>query len=365
MTPQRIAMLLSGGVDSAVAMRLLVDAGHDVHAFYLKIWLEEELAALGECPWEEDLHFARAVCAQAGVPLAVVPLQQQYHRTVVDAALHELQAGRTPSPDIWCNERVKFGAFWQHLSSPQVDRDFDAVGSGHYARVDRAAGRIRLRKGRDPIKDQTYFLYRLDQQQLGRCHFPLGDLTKAQVRDRARVLNLPNRDRPDSQGICFLGKIRFDDFVGSYLGERPGEIRQRSTDRILGQHRGPWFATIGQRKGLGLGGGPWYVVEKDLSANVVYVAHATELPEHLRRRLVLSDVHWIRGESPLAEHSAPVSLDATVKLRHGPATTPCTVQPGDGGQLSVTLETADPGVAAGQSAVLYDDDTCLGGGVIT
>ncbi len=348
----RVALLLSGGVDSSVALRLLQEDGHDVTAFYLKIWLEDELAHLGDCPWEEDLGYAREVCEEASVPLEVIPLQREYHRRVVRWTISELSAGRTPSPDVLCNRRVKFGAFFDALAA----RPFDRVASGHYARIRRRPERCELLKGVDPVKDQTYFLFRLDQAQLSRCLFPLGTLGKAEVRRLARRRSLPNRDRRDSQGICFLGKIRYDDFVLGYLGERPGEIREIDSGRRLGGHRGYWFHTIGQRRGLGLGGGPWYVVAKDPRRNLIYVSHQGDLASHSSRRFRIPEVHWI-GQAPSSDR-------LEVKIRHSPQTCPCRVTAGTGGGLEVELEVADPGIAEGQAAVLYDGERCLGGGMI-
>ncbi|MCP3964669.1 MAG: tRNA 2-thiouridine(34) synthase MnmA [bacterium] len=348
----RIAVLLSGGVDSSVALRLLREEGHEVHAFYLKIWLEDELAHLGDCPWEKDLRFAREVCATADVPLEVVSLQREYHRLVVSWTIAELSAGRTPSPDILCNRHVKFGAFFETVA----DRPFDRVASGHYARIRRRGEDVELFKGSDPVKDQTYFLFRLSQSQLGRCLFPVGELHKSEVRDLAHRFELPNRERKDSQGICFLGKIRFDDFVRSYLGERRGEIREVESGRRLGEHRGYWFHTTGQRRGLGLGGGPWYVVAKDVRENVVYVSNRSHLAEHRRDRFAVPDVHWI-GRPPESDR-----LD--VKVRHSPKTIPCRIRQRSGGGLEVRLDEADPGIAEGQWAVLYDGERCLGGGMI-
>ncbi|NJL26954.1 MAG: tRNA 2-thiouridine(34) synthase MnmA [Thermoanaerobaculia bacterium] len=351
----RVALLLSGGVDSSVALHLLKrERGLELHAFYLKIWLEDELAFLGECPWEDDLHYARAVCANAGVPLEVVPMQQTYHRRVVADAIAELEAGHTPSPDVWCNERIKFGAFLDHLDEHFQAR-FDRIASGHYARRVEVEHGFELHKGRDPVKDQTYFLYRLDQRQLGRCWFPLGDLTKPEVRALAHELELPNRDRRDSQGICFLGRIRYADFVRGYLGERPGEVRETGTGRKLGEHRGHWFYTIGQRQGLGLGGGPWFVVAKEPQANRVWVAHReTEIGGR--------DRFWV--PAPCWIGPPPANDRLEVKLRHSPTTLPCRlVELADGG-LEVTLASEDPGIAPGQSAVFYDGSRCLGGGLL-
>ncbi len=351
--PLRVAVLLSGGVDSSVALRLLQEQGHEVVAFYLKIWLEDELQHLGECPWEEDLGYARAVCQDAGVALEVMSLQREYHERVVAEAVAELGAGRTPSPDVLCNRRVKFGVFLDQLDA--LPGSFDKVASGHYARIEHDGRLYRLRKGVDPVKDQTYFLCRLDQRQLARTLFPLGAYRKSEVRRLARGFGLPNCDRRDSQGICFLGKLPYDAFVKSYLGTRPGEIREVETGRVLGEHRGLWFHTVGQRRGLGLGGGPWYVVAKDLERNVVFVAHGEEAPRHRRERFRVARLHWIAG--------APEKDRLTIRVRHSPSVGECRVRLQDG-KAEVELAEADPGIAPGQTAVFYDGDECLGGGTI-
>ena len=346
------AVLLSGGVDSSLALHLLREAGHRLRAFYLKVWLEEELSFLGDCPWEEDLRYAQAVCAQAGVPLEIVPLQAEYLEKVVEHALDELRAGRTPSPDIHCNRRIKFGAFLDRLGGA-----FAKVASGHYARLEEQHGQYRLLRAADPVKDQTYFLSDLDQGQLGQVLFPIGHLPKQEVRRLAAQYGLPTQDRKDSQGICFLGRIDYRAFVRARLGERPGAIVDRQSGKTLGTHRGLWFHTIGQRHGLGLGGGPWFVVGKDLEAEVLWVAHEAQEEVRLRHRFEVGRPHWISAP--------PGEGEVAVKLRHGPQTTRCTLSPLEAGRLLVELSQPDPGVAPGQHAVFYQDEVCLGGAVIT
>ncbi|MEM8996255.1 MAG: tRNA 2-thiouridine(34) synthase MnmA [Acidobacteriota bacterium] len=356
----RVAILLSGGVDSSVALhRLLAGevaelgsvAPADVLACYLKIWLEDELAFLGDCPWDEDLDYARAVCRSAGVELAVVPLQRSYRQLVIEDALDELRAGRTPSPDILCNRRVKFGAFSERLEELG---DFDWIASGHYARTRRRGdGAAELLRGVDPVKDQTYFLHRLEQRQLQRLIFPLGDLEKSEVRRRADELGLPNRTRRDSQGLCFLGGVGFGDFVRAPRGARPGPPRDVETGDVLGEHRGHWFHTIGQRRGLGLGGGPWFVVGKDVDADTLWVRHGDRLESGTDDRFVATSLHWV-GEPLSAER-------AHVRIRHGPGLSPARFFP-RGADLEIRLDAKDPGVAPGQAAVIYDGEVCLGGG---
>jgi len=354
----KTAVLLSGGVDSSVALRELQAQGrHQLTAFYLKIWLEDELSFLGECPWEEDLAYARAVCDQAGVQLKVLPLQAEYYEKVVEYALKELKAGHTPSPDIFCNQRVKFGAFYD-----KVGEEFDLVASGHYGVVRHEQGVAKLFRSPDPVKDQSYFLSHLSQQQLSRIAFPIGAYSKAHVRALAQHYNLANKDRKDSQGICFLGKIKYNDFVGHYLGYRAGSIVDRESGKILGEHKGFWFHTIGQRSGLGLGNGPWYVVGKDLDSNVVLVSHQQHRGDQNRTNFVVGSLTWIHRPPQLGEQ-------LTCKLRHGPELLECRVEPVPGPtlvepRLRVVLGKGDLGIAPGQFSVFYSGEECLGAGMI-
>lgn len=348
----KIAVLLSGGVDSSVALNLIKrDNGHEVTAFYLKIWLEDDLAFLGECPWETDLHYARAVCEQVGVPLEIVPLQTKYFEKVVEHAISELKAGRTPSPDILCNQRIKFGEFFNC-----IDPSFAKVASGHYAQIEARAGQFWLKRAPDPVKDQTYFLSSLSQAQLSRALFPIGRFTKAEVRELAQQFDLPTQSRKDSQGICFLGKIRYRDFVEAYLGEKSGDIVELETGQVWGQHRGYWFYTIGQRKGLGLHGGPWFVVKKDVEQNIIYVSHQEHLTDQARDTFNVAKVHWIAA--------APTKRDLHLKIRHSPHFEACWIEPLGQNRLTVHLANDEPGIAPGQSAIFYDGEICLGGGVI-
>ena len=348
----KIAVLLSGGVDSSVALSLLAEQDHELHAYYLKVWLEDEVAYLGDCPWEEDMRFVRAVCDLYDVPLTIVPLQAEYLDRVVAHALSELRQGRTPSPDIFCNERIKFGAFFDH-----IDADVDRVASGHYARIGHEDGRCVLRRGVDPVKDQTYFLSNLRQDQLLRAAFPIGDLLKSQVRAIADDLELPNRARKDSQGICFLGKIRYRDFIQFHLGSKPGDIIDETSRDKLGEHEGFWFYTIGQRFGLGLSGGPWYVADKDTDRNIVYVVHRDQLQQSRRSAFAVRALNWI-GDPPDRD-------ELQVRIRHAPELATCHVRPSSSADtLEVDLAEPDPGIASGQHAVFYDGDICLGGGII-
>jgi len=346
------AVLVSGGVDSSVAlMRLAAERRDELTAVYLKIWLEDDAAFLGECPWEEDLAIVRRVCDMAGVPLEVVPLQREYLERIVTPTVESLRRGLTPSPDVFCNRHIKFGAFAELAG----DR-FDRIASGHYARTCRRDGHTRLLRGLDPVKDQTYFLSQMTEAQLARAVFPIGGLHKFQVRAEARRLGLPNRDRPDSQGLCFLGRIPYDRFVRFHLGDRPGNIRDRDSGRVLGTHRGPWFHTIGQRRGLGLSGGPWYVCGKDLETDTVWVTHGDRLDAHAHSEVRVAEAHWIVDPPTVAE--------LEVRIRHGQQPVPCELEL-EGSGFVVRMHRGDPGVAPGQIAVVSSGDEVLGGGVIS
>ncbi|MFP4211077.1 MAG: tRNA 2-thiouridine(34) synthase MnmA [Alkalispirochaeta sp.] len=375
------AVLVSGGVDSAVALHTLRRQGiSSIRAYYLKIWLEDDLSFLGNCPWEEDLRYARDVCAAAKVPLEVIPLQQEYYDRVVSYTLEELRNGFTPSPDIFCNQRIKFGAFFDAIGGST-----DRIATGHYAGLERVEGApVRLMLAPDPVKDQTYFLSHLSQEQLSRAEFPLGSMTKEQVRARAAELDLSNKDRPDSQGICFLGRIRYPDFVRHYLGSKDGPIIDDETGAELGRHNGAWFYTIGQRQGLGLGNGPWYVTGRDIDSNVITVTHGTAVAARAKNTFTIGDLTWTSGAPAVRrDGDAPRISDSSfrdtivgdairlkAKIRHGPALTGCTVERLDGTsfadatRLRVTMDEADRGVAPGQFAVLYDPPYCLGAGKI-
>ncbi len=349
----KIAVLVSGGVDSSVALALLKNAGHNVTAFYLKIWLEDELAYLGNCPWEEDLEFVRAVTTQLQVPLEIVPLQKEYWERVVSSSIEEVKNGRTPNPDMLCNARIKFGAFFDAIGDK-----YDFVATGHYAWTEEKGGKKYLKKTPDAIKDQTYFLSQLSKSQLKRAIFPIGGFEKTKVRALAEEYDLPNAKRKDSQGICFLGKIPFDEFLRHHLGEKKGNLVDIETGKVMGEHNGFWYFTIGQREGIGLSGGPWYVVKKDVVTNTIYIGHQGARVENATDHFLVTNLNWFNDKP---EDGAELS----VKLRHGPKEYLCTVQWQDEETLEVFLQNeTDPGVAAGQYAVFYSGEYCLGGGVI-
>jgi tRNA-5-taurinomethyluridine 2-sulfurtransferase len=348
----KIAVLLSGGVDSSVALNLLKEQGHDITAFYLKIWLQDEFSFLGECPWEEDLSFAREVCRLADVPLEVLPLQNEYWDMVVSYTISEIKEGRTPNPDIFCNSLIKFGQFYD-----KIDTAFEKVASGHYAKVDEEENKFKLKTAPDPVKDQTYFLAYLTQQQLSRALFPLGNFNKKEVRNFAVQLNLPNMQRRDSQGICFLGQIKFNEFVKHHLGEIKGDIIEFNSGKKMGEHKGYYFYTIGQRSGLGLSGGPWYVVQKDVKENIIYISHE-DISKTYKDIFRVTKFNWISG-------TRPDKTELRVKIRHGANYFKCVINFIENDLAEVKIDKPDQGIAPGQFAVFYDGDECLGGGVIT
>jgi len=394
-----VAMLLSGGVDSSVALHLLLRQNYNVTAFYLRIWLEDELAHLGECPWEDDLQVCQAVCDHAGktgksVQLETVSLGKEYREQVVSYTIEEAKRGRTPNPDIMCNSRVKFGCFLEYIETSGME--FDYVASGHYARLEEvvpsstAAIQIpkkkRLFRAPDPVKDQSYFLCALTQQQLSKVIFPIGSYQKSEVRELANHFQLPNRDRPDSQGLCFLGKVKFDEFLASYLGKRPGDVVDALNGEVIGRHNGLWYHTVGQRKGIGkvmhplaTARGPWYVVAKDQKRDFVYVSnkyHEEEGFASSRSEFEVEDVRWILGEPPVEVQEEDSSLRIPswketrmdMKIRHGPRIVQGSLFLKDDGSVgNICLDKKDGGLAPGQYVVFYQPgtDECLGAGVIS
>jgi len=355
-----IAVLLSGGVDSSVSMRLLREQGYKVQPFYLKVWLQDELAHLGECPWEEDVAYATAVCNQVGLDLEVVPLQEEYWNRVVQYTVDEARSGRTPNPDIMCNSRVKFGVFYDRFG-----KDFGKIASGHYAQVsfNETYNSVDLLRSVDDWKDQTYFLSHLRQDQVGKALFPVGSFSKQEVRQLAESYQLPNCLRKDSQGICFLGKLRFDSFLEHHLGLHPGPLVEMETGIQVGLHRGYWFYTLGQRKGLGLSGGPWYVSGKNADLNLVYVTRQERNEQEASMYFEVEAVSWIRGIAP----TEPERMQMEVKIRHGPAFCKVANMVDDAdrpGVWQITLEGGIHGLAPGQFAAFYCGPVCLGSGVI-
>ena len=354
----RIAALISGGVDSAVAVHRLVEQGHDIHLFYIRIGLDKSEEG-GNCESEEDIEMCTFIAKRYGLPFDVVSLQQEYWDNVMDYALRTVRQGLTPNPDIMCNRMIKFGFFeerWGH--------EFDLTATGHYATVIEEEGLKWLGTAPDPVKDQTDFLARITYKQLSHAIFPIGDLPKSRVREIALETRLPNAMRKDSQGICFLGKINYNDFIRSHIGEKNGPIIELETGRKLGEHHGVWFHTIGQRKGLGLSGGPWFVVRKNVPDNVLYVSNGYDTEKQYGNQLLLTEMQWITRD-PWPEACDAVNI--SFKNRHAPAFTPATLTRLDNGEYRIDSSERVQGIAPGQFGVIYTPDNriCLGSGIIT
>lgn len=352
MTRKHVIVGVSGGVDSAVAALLLLEQGYRVSAMFMKNWEEDDTDE--HCAAAEDFQEARAVCARLEIPLHAVNFAHDYWERVFAHFLREYRAGRTPNPDVLCNKEIKFKAFLDHA----LRLGADAIATGHYARVAFDRGYQRLLTARDADKDQTYFLHALGQRALTHTLFPLGTLLKSEVRARARAAGLPNHARKDSTGICFIGERRFKAFLNRYLPAQPGDIRT-TTGEDKGRHDGLMFYTIGQRHGLGIGGPgePWYVVDKDLSRNVLVVAQGDAHPALYTQGLLTEEASWI-AEPP----SLPVACEAKTRYRQHAQS--CTVHARLDGGLHVEFTAPQRAVTPGQSVVFYRDGECLGGAVI-
>lgn len=360
---KRVATLLSGGVDSSVAVALLVEAGVRPDLWYIQIGPDRDSTDY-TCTIEEDLEMARAVAYKYKLPLQVVDLHKDYWEKVVDYTMTRVREGLTPNPDVMCNRLIKFGVF-----DERVGKDYDIIATGHYActEVD-LEGRKWLCTSPDPVKDQTDFLAQIEPWQLKKACFPIGHLSKAEVRAVAEREHLAAAHRKDSQGICFLGKIDYNDYIRNFLGEKPGQVIDRSTGRVLGLHRGLWFHTIGQRKGLGFSGGPWYVVEKDMRRNILWVVNGYDPEESYCDHFRIVAPHWLTVDpftAGLIDGEACTSgSNVTLKIRHTPDFCPAHVKLQEDGSLDVHTEQPLQGVAPGQFGVLYDlqHHRCYGSG---
>jgi tRNA-specific 2-thiouridylase len=333
---------LSGGVDSSVSAALLKQQGYHVVGVYMKNWTQDVAGVA--CPWKQDLADARAAAATLDIPFKVFDFQDQYRAHVVDVMVAEYQAGRTPNPDVLCNEEIKFKLFLQTALADGAD----LIATGHYARTSDG----RLLQASDTHKDQTYFLYRVTEDALRRTIFPLGELTKPEVRRLAASFNLPTATKPDSQGICFVGEVGIKEFLRQYVPAEPGPVLT-AAGQTIGTHDGALFYTHGQRHGLGIGGGkPYYVTHKDIAANTVYV---TDNPDDLELEtdtFGLTSPQWI-NDAPAAGRTYQVRTRYRADLIN------CRIDQG-----TVTMERTERAVTPGQSAVIYDGDRVVGGGLI-
>lgn len=364
MKPQRIVVGLSGGVDSAVTAWLLKQQGHEVVGIFMKNWEDDDDSEY--CSSNIDFVDAAAVADVIGIEIEHVNFAADYKDRVFAEFLREYQAGRTPNPDVLCNAEIKFKAFLDHAMRLGAEK----IATGHYARVRERAGRFELLKGLDPAKDQSYFLHRLNQAQLSRTLFPVGELAKTEVRRLAEVAGLPNARKKDSTGICFIGERPFREFLNRYLSHEPGPIED-DRGRHLGRHVGLSFYTLGQRQGLGIGGvkdkragrgggdhAPWYVARKDLQTNTLFVVQGHDHPWLQYAALRAQEVSWVAGEPPPA---GPLAA----KARYRQSDAGCRFEPlADGSGFQLHFDQAQWAVTPGQSAVLYNGEVCLGGGII-
>ncbi len=351
----KIMVGLSGGVDSSVAAGLLLDEGCDVVGAFMKNWSETKDPQTGECAWKEERRDAMRVAAQLGIPFMTFDFEKAYDETVVAYLYREYAAGRTPNPDILCNRAIKFDLFLKAA----LEAGADAVATGHYARVIRKPdGSHTLLAGLDRAKDQSYFVFSLGQEQLSRVRFPVGHLDKRDVRAYARGRGLAVADKKDSQGICFIGKVELRDFLRRALAPKPGSIVDADSGAIIGKHGDAQAFTIGQRHGLGIGGGaPYYVVAVDVASGNVTVARGSDHPALFRDRLIAGDWHWTAGRAPA------FPLAARARIRYRQPLQDCEVRPSGSG-LDVRFSSPQRAVTPGQFVVLYDGDEVLGGGVI-
>ncbi|HEX4928563.1 MAG TPA: tRNA 2-thiouridine(34) synthase MnmA [Burkholderiales bacterium] len=349
----KVVVGMSGGVDSSVAALLLKREGHEVVGLFMKNWEDDDDDEY--CSTRQDLIDAAAAADVIGIELEAVNFAAEYKDRVFAEFLREYRAGRTPNPDVLCNAEIKFKAFLDHALRLGAER----IATGHYARLVHGEGKCRLLKGADAAKDQSYFLHRLTQAQLERVHFPVGALKKSEVRRIAREAGLPNHAKKDSTGICFIGERPFRDFLNRYLPRLPGPIVDEH-GKTVGQHIGLAFYTIGQRKGIGLGGpgAPWYVADKRLASNELVVVRGHDHPLLLKRALEALDASWIGGEAP------PAHSRHTAKTRYRQVDAPCVLAGLADGGIKVEFDAPQWAVTPGQSVVLYDGDTCLGGAII-
>ena len=377
MSKQRVVVGLSGGVDSAVTAHLLKAQGHEVIGIFMKNWEDDDSDDENSkyCSSNIDFVDAAAVADVIGIEIEHVNFAAEYKDRVFAEFLREYQAGRTPNPDILCNAEIKFKAFLDHAMRLGAEK----IATGHYARVRRVATkpsdtldtawRYELLKGLDPSKDQSYFLHRLNQTQLSKTLFPVGELHKTEVRRIAEEMKLPNAKKKDSTGICFIGERPFRDFLNRYIAKEPGPIRN-DKGHVVGQHQGLSFYTLGQRQGLGIGGlkakgaqkgggehAPWFVARKDMTTNTLWVVQGHTHPWLQSRRLQAKDVSWIAGTASSAGAMA-------AKTRYRQADAACTLSDASLEAFQVDFPEAQWAVTPGQSAVLYDGEVCLGGGVI-
>lgn len=350
----KVVIGMSGGVDSSVAALLLKEQGYDVIGIFMKNWDEKD--DLGYCTSDEDYADVRKVCDQIGIPYYTVNFEKEYWDRVFTYFLEEYKRGRTPNPDVMCNKEIKFKAFLDYAM--KIGADY--LATGHYAQVDFHDGEYRLLRGVDKNKDQTYFLCTLGQKQLSKAMFPVGNLTKSEVRDIAKRAGLKTAEKKDSTGICFIGERDFNEFLSKYLPAQPGDIKSLEGE-VVGRHDGLMYYTLGQRKGLGIGGTgtgePWFVESKDLVNNVLYVVQGSDHPALLSYGLMATDLYWV------SDKVKEDNFECTAKFRYRQPDQKVTVKLVDDSCI-VIFDVPQKAVTPGQEVVFYDGESCLGGGTI-
>ena len=353
----RVIVGMSGGVDSSVAALLLKRAGHDVTGIFMNNW--EEKDAFGVCTSEPDWADVRAVCDLIGIPCYSVNFAREYRERVFSHFLEEYRKGRTPNPDVLCNREIKFGVFLSFAEKLGAEK----VATGHFAKVDRCGQGWQLRRAKDENKDQTYFLYMLGQHALSKAMFPVGDLTKGEIRQIARDAGIPVSEKKDSTGVCFIGERNFKEFLSGYLPAQPGDM-VTADGRIVGRHDGLMYYTLGQRRGLGIGGSGdgrrWFVVAKDLERNRLVVDQGEDSPLLYTSRAAGGACTWLAGFPP-AEEDRP--LRCQVRLRHRQPLQDCSIIL-RGDRVQIDFDRPQRAVTPGQSAVFYDGEVCLGGAIV-
>lgn len=364
----RIAVLVSGGVDSSVVVHLLHSAGYRPTLYYIQIGMDRD--GFDDCTWEDDIAMVTLLAHRYDLPLHIVPLHDEYWANVVQYTIDTVEKGLTPNPDVMCNKLIKFGTFndkWGYA--------YDFIATGHYATTTYVGDTLYLSTAPDPVKDQTDFLAQISFAQISKLLFPTGHLTKSEVRAIAQEAQLPTAHRKDSQGICFLGKVNYNEFIERALGTKPGRIIERETGKTLGTHQGYWFHTIGQRKGLGLSGGPWFVVKKDVKRNIILVSRGYDPADQYGEHILMEEMNFISLDPwTYLNGSAPVAptdrqpIDLYFKVRHTPSFTLGRLSY-DAHRQIYRLDSTEPiqGIAPGQYATIYDHEgrICFGSGMIT
>ena len=354
----KVIIGMSGGVDSSVAAWLLKEQGYEVEGLFMKNWEQDDRD--GFCPAAQDLADAQAVCNQLRIPLHSVNFAGEYWDRVFQHFLKEYESGRTPNPDVLCNKEIKFNAFLNHALA--LGADF--IATGHYAKNKIVDGIGYLYKAKDREKDQTYFLHAVDPKALGKTLFPIGKYTKPQIREFAQELGLVTQAKKDSTGICFIGEKRFKSFLNEFILAKPGNIRS-TDDKLIGTHDGLMFYTLGQRQGLGIGGlknaneEPWYVVDKDIPTNTLYVAQGSDHPRLYAQGLICRPIHWL-----IKDPTEKLPLTCYAKTRYRQVEQACMISPVDNDQHYIMFSSPQRAVTPGQYVVFYDKNQCLGGATI-